>query len=497
VISLRASNLAALGLRVAVPGYDRNSICVGVVHLGVGAFHRSHQAVYLDRLMNMGGAREWGICGVGVLSTDRRMQVALTTQDCLYTVVEKDPDRAAAPRVTGSIIEYLFAPDQGDQVIERMADPATRIVSLTITEGGYGIDVEGRFDPTAPDVVADLGRGDAPSTVLGLIVEALRRRRQRHLAPFTVLSCDNIQGNGGVARQAVTVLAGLRDRELGQWVGDEGRFPNSMVDRITPATTDADRAQLAQEFDVSDLWPVVCEPFMQWIVEDSFVDGRPRLEEVGVELVGDVAPYELMKLRLLNASHQAMCYAGYLAGFRLVHEVAADLLFAEFLLGYMTEEAVPTLSPVPGIDIPSYTRQLIARFGNPAIRDTLARLCSNSSDLVPKFLLPVLRYQLDHGGPIARCATVIACWARYARGMDEAGDEIVVEDRRRGQVVAAAQREDHQPGAFLQQRDIFGDLADSPRLRHAYLDILASLREQGVRLTLAEVVSQRPRSPQW
>jgi mannitol 2-dehydrogenase len=487
MISLKSANMAALGERVAIPGYDRSGISVGIVHLGVGGFHRSHQAAYLDRLMNMGEAREWGICGVGVLEADRPMQVALTTQDGLYTLVEKDPESAAPPRVIGSIIEYLFAPDNADEVIERMAAPTTRIVSLTITEGGYGIDVDGHFDTTAPGVLADLRRGATPTTVFGLVVEALRRRRERNIAPFTVMSCDNVHNNGAAAREAITAFAGLRDAQLEKWVRDEGGFPNSMVDRITPATTNAERAQLAEQFGVDDLWPVVCEPFTQWVVEDSFVDGRPRLEHVGVEIVGDVAPYELMKLRLLNASHQAIGYAGYLVGYRFVHEAAQDPLFASFLLGYMNDEAVPTLRPVPGIDIASYTRQLIGRFRNPAIRDTLARLCSNSSDLIPKFLLPVVRYQLAHGGPIERCATVIACWARYAQGADEAGNAIGVEDRRREQVVAAAQRERYDPGAFLRQRDIFGDLADSRRLCDTYLDILASLREKGVRLTLASL----------
>lgn len=486
-IEVGAANLAALQDKVAVPNYDRSALRAGIVHLGVGGFHRSHQAVYLDRLLHGGNAFDWGIRGVGVLEADRAIHIALSAQDGLYTLVEKDPHAAAAPRVIGSIVEHLHAPDQGEAVIEAMAAPTTRIVSLTITEGGYGIDVEGHFDTSAPGVVAETREAAHPASAPGFVVEALRRRRERHFPPFTVMSCDNIEGNGRAAREAITAFAGLRDRSLARWIEELGRFPSSMVDRITPATTEADRAELAAGYGVADRWPVVCEPFMQWILEDDFVDGRPLLEEVGVELVADVAPYELMKLRLLNASHQAMCYAGYLVGYRYVHEVAADPLFAGFLLDYMHDEAVPTLLAVPGIDIPSYSLQLIGRFSNPEIRDPLVRLCTNTSDLIPKFLLPVLRQQLVDGGPIERCAAVIACWARYALGVDEIGEAIVVRDRVRNQVMSAAEEDRSRPGAFLEQRDIFGDLADSQRLRGSYVRIARALGERGVRATLERI----------
>jgi mannitol 2-dehydrogenase len=488
VTPLGASTLPSLADQVAVPGYDRSAVRTGVVHFGVGGFHRAHQAMYLDRLMNEGKALDWGICGVGVLPSDRRMKEALHAQDCLYTLVVKHSDGTFEPRVIGSIVEYLFAPDDPDAVVEKMADQATRIVSLTVTEGGYNFNaVTGEFDATNPDVAADLRPGAAPRTVFGLVTEALARRRERGLPPFTVLSCDNIQGNGDAARRSFGAFATLRDPELGEWVASTVAFPNSMVDRITPVTTDDDRAEIARRFGVQDRWPVVCEPFTQWVAEDRFGLGRPSLEDVGVQVVDDVEPYELMKLRLLNASHQGLCYLGYLAGYRLVHEVCQDPLFANFLLAYMDREATPTLEPVPGIDLDEYKPNLIARFSNPHVRDTVARLCAESSDRIPKWLLPVIRHNLAHGGEITRSAAVVASWARYAEGVDEQGQPIEVVDRLADRLVATARRQRENPLAFLADRELFGDLVDDERFTSAYREHLDSLHEHGARATLEKL----------
>jgi mannitol 2-dehydrogenase len=490
--SITAANLSGLAPEVARPGYDRASVVPGIVHFGVGAFHRAHQAMYLDRLMNDGKALDWGVCGVGVLPSDRLMRDVMATQDCLYTLVVKHPDGTFEPRVIGSIVDYLFAPDDPEAVIERMADPATRIVSLTVTEGGYNIHaVTGEFDTSNADVRHDLQPGVAPRTMFGLVTEALARRRERALPPFAVMSCDNIPGNGHVARGSFTTFARLRDPELGAWVESEVRFPNSMVDRITPVTTDDDRAEVARRFGLRDQWPVTCEPFTQWVLEDRFVT-RPPLEDAGVQLVADVEPYELMKLRLLNASHQALCYFGYLAGYRLVHEVCQDPLFARFLLAYMDTEATPTLEPVPGIDLGRYKHNLIDRFSNSQVRDTVARLCSESSDRIPKWLLPVIRHNLAHGGEITLSAAVVASWARYAEGVDEDGRPIEVVDRLRDTLTAAAREQRSDPLAFLRNRELFGDLVDSPRFTTAYLAVLGSLHRQGARKTLDDLMADRP-----
>jgi mannitol 2-dehydrogenase len=471
--------------RLPVPGYDRALVTPGVVHFGVGGFHRAHQAMYHDRLMNSGAALDWGICGVGVMPADREMQQVLDAQDGLYTLVLKHSDGTYEPRVIGSIVEYLFAPDDPEAVIEKMAAPSTRIVSLTVTEGGYNInDATGEFDLTNPEVVADLEPGAVPRTTFGLITEALRRRRKQGLAPFTVMSCDNLQDNGQLSRRVFTAFARLRDPELGDWVEREVSFPNSMVDRITPVTTDADRAEVRERFGIDDQWPVVCEPYTQWVLEDRFTAGRPRYEDVGVQVVDQVEPYELMKLRLLNGSHQAMCYFGYLCGYRLVHEAAQDPLFQEFLLGYMNEEATPTLAPVPGVDLDGYKHTLIERFSNPQVRDTIALLCAQSSDRIPKWLLPVVRQQLGNGGEIRRSAAVVASWARYAEGTDEQGQPIEVVDRLAGRLTALARRQREDPDAFISNRDVFGDLAGDKRFVTAYRSALDSLHERGARATL-------------
>ncbi|HJY96540.1 MAG TPA: mannitol dehydrogenase family protein, partial [Streptosporangiaceae bacterium] len=461
----------------------------GVVHVGVGGFHRAHQAMYHDRLLSDGGAREWGICGVGVLAADRRMKEVLDAQDGLYTLVLKHSDGTYEPRVIGSIVEYLFAPDDPEAVIERMAAESTRIVSLTITEGGYNLsDVTGEFDVTNPDVLADLEPGAVPRTAFGLITEALRRRWKRGLTPFTVMSCDNLQGNGYLSRRVFTAFARLRDPDLGDWVEHEARFPNSMVDRITPVTTDADRAEVRERFGIEDQWPVVCEPYSQWVLEDAFTAGRPPYEQVGVQVVDQVEPYELMKLRLPNGSHQAMAYFGYLCGYRLVHEAAQDPLFQSFLLGYMDFEATPTLAPVPGVDLDGYKHTLIERFSNPQVRDTIARLCAESSDRIPKWLLPVVRAQLVNGGEIRRSAAVVASWARYAEGFDEAGQPIEVVDRLRDTLMRLARRQYEDPDAFIANREVFGDLVDQKPFVSAYRSALTSLHQRGARATLESLV---------
>jgi mannitol 2-dehydrogenase len=486
---LNASTLAYWAGRLPVPSYDRGQVTPGVVHFGVGGFHRAHQAMYQDRLMSQGEAADWGICGVGVMPADRAMQQVLDAQDGLYTLVLKHPDGTYEPRVIGSIVQYLFAPDDPEAVVEKMAAPSTRIVSLTITEGGYNLsDITGEFDVTNPDVAADLQPGAVPRTTFGLITEALSRRRREGLAPFTVMSCDNLQGNGELSRRVFTTFARLRDPGLGDWVEREVRFPSSMVDRITPVTTDADRAEVRERFGIDDQWPVVCEPFTQWVLEDDFTAGRPPYEDAGVQLVHQVEPYELMKLRLLNASHQAMGYFASLSGYRLVHEAAQDPLYQAFLLGYMDEEATPTLMPVPGVDLDGYKHTLIERFSNPYIRDTIARLCAQSSDRIPKWLLPVVRQQLATGGEIRRSAGVVASWARYAEGVDDAGHPIEVVDRLAGTLTELARRQRDDPDAFIANRALFGDLADDKRFVSAYRSALASLHSRGARATLESLV---------
>jgi mannitol 2-dehydrogenase len=469
VVPLNSTTLQQLP--IATPGYDRDGIGVGIAHFGVGGFHRAHQAMYVDRLLQRGLAREWGICGIGVMPADRRMRDVLRAQDGLYTLILEDPDGSREARVIGSIVDYRYAPDDPEATIELLAAPATRIISMTITEGGYQ--------------VRDSG------SVFGLIAQALARRRERGIGAPTIVSCDNIEHNGEVARRAVLAHAELLSPDLADWVAEHARFPSSMVDRITPATTADIVAAAERDFGVADEWPVLAEAFASWVLEDDFADGRPPLEEAGVLLVDDVSPYEQMKLRLLNAGHQCLCYFAWLCGYRMVHDAARDSLFAEFLLAYFDSEAMPTLQPVPGIDLPAYSRELIERFGNPGVRDTVARLCAFSSDRIPKWLLPVIRDNLITGGPIRLASAAVASWARYAEGVDEGGQPIEVVDNLAGSLVPLARSQRGHPTAFIENTALFGDLAQVPRFVEAYRWALDSLHARGARATLEVLLARR------
>lgn len=396
-MKLNERNLRALS--IPVPRYDRSQIRTGIVHFGVGGFHRAHQAWYIDRLLNQGLAQDWGICGVGVLPGDRRMRDALRGQDHLYTLLLEHPDGTREPRVIGSIVDFRYAPEEPEAVVELLADPVVRIISLTITEGGYSPPLSAAFE---------------------LVTAALQRRRERRLPSPTIMSCDNIVENGRVARRAFTSSAKSANPALAQWMQENTRFPNSMVDRITPVTTPEVIEGLHAEFGVKDAWPVAAEPFAMWVVEDDFADGRPSLEEAGVRLVGDVSPYEAMKLRLLNASHQGLCYFAYLMGYRLVHDAAQDPLIAEFLTQYLVSEAMPTLAEIDGLT--EFRDQLIPRFANAYVRDTVARLCAESSDRIPKWLLPVVHDNLRSGGQVRLAAAIVASWPATPRGSTSTGN---------------------------------------------------------------------------
>lgn len=471
---MKINNASLPDVTISKPTYDRGEINIGIVHFGVGGFHRAHQAMYVDRLLELGLAKDWGICGVGVLPSDRKMADVMADQDGLYTLIAVHADGSREARVIGSIIDYLFAPEDPEAVIELIAAPSTRIVSLTITEGGYSIDDAG------------------PDSVFGLVTTALARRRDRGVPSPTIVSCDNIEGNGDVARAAFTAFAQKTDPELAEWMKANTRFPNSMVDRITPATTPDVIESLASEFGVEDQWPVAAEPFTAWVLEDDFSDGRPPYEEVDVLLVEDVTPYELMKLRLLNAGHQCLCYFAYLAGYRLVHDAAGDPLFAEFLREYMDSEATPTLLPVPGIDLPQFKQTAIERFANPGVRDTIVRLCFGSSDRIPKWLVPVVKENLESGAPIRLSAATIASWARYAEGVDEQGESIDVQDQLADSLVPLAKSQLDNPTAFIDNTALFGDLGKDQRFVDAYLWALNSLHADGARATLESLLHGDP-----
>lgn len=496
-LQLNTTNLAEIAATsgAKIPSYDRSQITPGIVHFGVGGFHRAHQAMYLDRLMNEGKALDWGIVGMGVMPSDVRMRDALAGQDHLYTLTTKAPNGELDQRIIGSIIDYVFAPENPQAAVDTLADPAIRVVSLTVTEGGYNIDpASGEFDHNNPRIAADrealkTGNTEGLQTFFGLITAGLIARRAAGTTPFTIMSCDNIQGNGELAEKFFHAFANSISAELGDWMQQKVRFPNSMVDRITPETTDGDRAEV-KETGYVDAWPVVSEDFTQWVLEDAFTAGRPAYEEAGVQVVDDVEPYELMKLRLLNASHQGLCYFGHLAGHHMVHDVMADQHFRDFLLAYMEREATPTLRELPGVDLDAYRHQLIARFGNAAVKDTVPRLCAESSDRIPKWLLPVVRENLAKGGEVELSAAIVASWARYAEGIDEQGNPIKIVDRLAERVHTNASHNREDILAFIRDRDIFGDLVDSEQFTTAYAATLESLHERGSEATLDALLAR-------
>ncbi len=444
------------------PGYDRSTLRAGTAHFGLGNFHRSHQAMYVHRLLEQGESTDWGICGIGVMSNDVAMRDALAAQDFLYTLVEKSGDGAVSATQVGSICGFLHAPENPQAVVNMLASPEIRIVSLTITEGGYNIDrVTGAFDIEAPAIRDDLANPHNPATVFGLITEALRLRRDADIPPFTVMSCDNMPGNGHIAHRAIVTFATALEPELAAWIDRNVTFPNSMVDRITPVTTDDDRALVQTTYGITDRWPVVSEPFTQWVLEDAFCNGRPTYERVGVQLVSDVAPYELMKLRLLNGTHQAMAYTGLLHGYKFVHEAVGDLEIQRFLRSFL-KEARPTLQPVPGIDVDTYIDTLFERFGNAAIADTLARLAVDASDRIPKFVLPTIRDNLAAGRSVANGVAVIAHWANYLAIATSVADPLA------DILVPLARHRD--PLQFVRYEPIFGDLANHAAFVEAYVE---------------------------
>jgi mannitol 2-dehydrogenase len=453
-ITVRSSSLDAIGaLGLPIPRYDRNALEPRILHLGVGGFHRAHMALYTDEVAAAGG--HWGIHGVGLLDADRRIADILGRQDHLYTLIERDSD-GSRPRVVGSIVDYTLAAGDIEAFARRVADPEVCILSMTITEGGYSL------------------TGGNPT--IETIVSGLDRRRGDGCGPLTVLSCDNLPGNGDVARAAITAVAEGRGTELASYV-ETCSFPNSMVDRITPQTNDVDRAWLRDEIGVDDGWPVVCEPFRQWVIEDRFVVGRPRWEEAGVIFTERVHDWELYKLRMLNASHSCMAYLMALADVVYVDEAIAIPVVRRFLEQLLANEAIPTLVEIPGHPADDYAESVLRRFANTGVRDQIARLCIDGTAKFPSFLIPTAEAQIERGGPVVCAALALAAWARYLATVPSA---VRAPDSRGERAAALAQRSLVDPFAFLELEEVFTPpLRQSPRFRDAFAADAAALETLG------------------
>ncbi|QEG22666.1 mannitol dehydrogenase family protein [Mariniblastus fucicola] len=477
LLLLKQKNLSQLPAEIGRPSYDRGQLTAGIVHVGVGGFHRSHEAVYTNELMQESGTSEWAICGIGLRESDRRMAEVLRKQDYLYTLIEKHPDGEIENRVIGSLVDFVLGVDDRSAVIDRMAHPDTRIVSLTITEGGYNVDATtGKFDFSNPDAQHDLENPASPRLVFGFLTAALRKRRDNGLPAFTVQSCDNIQHNGDLTRKILLDFANRQDAELAKWIEDEVSFPNAMVDRITPVTTEADINYLANTFGFHDAWPVTCEPFCQWVIEDNFSNGRPEWEKVGAQFVSDVTPYETMKLRLLNAGHSVLGILGSIFGHETIDGCVKDELFASYLRTFMDVEATPTLDAVAGIDLDQYKDTLIERFGNPNIKDRLERICLESSSKLPVFLIPTINDNLERGGSIKFAALVVAAWCYYSdKGVDQHGKELEIVDELKTLLHNAAKETGRDKLSFLKLKQVFGGLAQNHRFAEVYIEMIDAL----------------------
>ena len=485
---LNKVNLRRFSDVVRIPTYDRNSLNQGILHLSVGNFHRGHMAVYLDELFEQGQDLDWAIVGAGLRPSAVGMRETLKAQDYLTTVVELAP-KAISAHIISSMVDFL--PSDPNIIHDALTDGQIRIVSMTITESGYYIDAAtGEFAADHPEMIRDANSPDNPASLFGVIVKALKARRDAGVDPFTVLSCDNLPGNGNITRQTVLGLARLGDPELADWIAASVSFPNNMVDRIVPATTDRERRLVVDHFGIIDELPVVCEPFRQWVVEDNFPSGRPHLEKVGVQFVSDVSGYELMKLRILNAAHASMCYPALLLGYNFVHDAMADPDIFQWLKTLLSQEAIPTLKPLPNVNYDQYLDKVLERFSNTEIGDTISRIAEEGSERQPKFILPAVIDALDAGKSVDGFALEIALWCRYCLGEDERGKLITVKDLKAADLYQFSKVSKTRSDAFLENIDVFGSLGENALFSEPFCYWLKYIHRLGVRAAIRKYISK-------
>ncbi len=484
---LSNATLSNLAKSVRIPTYDRSKLTPGIVHIGLGNFHRAHQAWYLHRLFEEGINQDWAIIGAGVRPYDAAQREKLLAQDCLTTLIELDPSGRSA-EVIGSMIDYLPIEEGNEALIAKMADPAIRIVALTVTEGGYYIDpVSKGFDADHPDIIHDAANPEAPRTAFGAMVAALKRRRESGAGPFTGQSCDNLQGNGNILRQTVVSLARLQDPELADWIDAACSFPNAMVDCIVPATG-AKEIALATEFGIDDATPVTHENFRQWVIEDAFCAGRPDWDRAGATFTDRVHDFEAMKIRMLNAGHQVLANPGEVLSVETIAGCMAHPLIRALFLKVEREEIVPHVHAVPGMTPDAYVDLIDRRFSNAEILDTTRRVAFDGSSRHAGFVLPILRDGLAAGTPVEGLALVEAAWARMCEGTREDGSRIEPNDPLWDALTAAALQAKDRPRAWLEQRQFYGDLAEQPRFADAFERWLRMIWADGLEASIRAYV---------
>jgi fructuronate reductase len=487
---LDATTLGRVPPGIARPAYDRSTAGIGIVHLGLGAFNRAHQALYTDDAL-AAQPGDWAIAGVSLRSADVRDRLA--PQHGLYTAIERSP-AGTRRRVVGSVREALFLGDARPRIHGLLAAPQTRIVTLTVTEKGYCHDpATGRLNLRHPEIAHDLMHPDAPVSVVGLLLWALERRRATHGAPLTIVCCDNLPQNGALVEGLVANLANEREPALAAWIGSHAAFPQTMVDRIVPATTERDMADNDAALGLEDRAPVVHEPYEQWVIEDRFATPRPAWEAGGARFVNDVAPFEKMKLRLLNGSHSAFAYLGYLAGFEYIYQVAAQPDFVTYMRRYMRDEVTPTLHVPAGVDLAAYRDALVTRFANPSLPHRTQQIAMDGSQKLPQRILATVRENLAEGRPVTLATLAVAGWIRYASGVDESNQPIKVSDPLAARFAAIAEIHRTDPAALAHEmlgiREIFDeDLHNEPRFARPVQQWLERLYAHGARATVAMAV---------
>ena len=479
---LNAENLASLSKDVSVPSYDRDQIKTSILHIGVSNFHRSHQAYYVHELIDKYNELNYGICGVDLLESDRRIYSVLKDQDGLYTHFTKENNGAHKVKIIGSIVEYFYAPENPLAVIEKMANPEIEIISMTIAEDGYLLKkITGEFDINHPEVIEDIKNPFSPKTVFGYLTQSFKLRKLRNLPGCTILSCDNIKSNGDTMKQSLLNYVNKTEPELLDWILENTSFPNTMVDRITPITNSTDIQTLKADFNIDDQWPVVCGGFSQWVIEDQFIHQRPVWDKVGVEYTDNIVPFENLKLRLLNASHTILGILGTLHGYKTVYETASDPDFMLFLKEFLDEEVTPTLVDSDIKTIENYKNNLAFRFQNPYINDQLFRICQESSAKIPLFILPTVKYQLENSKQVKKATFVIAAWAKYNDGLDDNGIPYDIIDDMSGTLIRTAALSIQNPMKFIEIKSIFEDLSENETFTTYYLEALSQLRENKVK----------------